>query len=72
MKKAKQAITESTSQPWTLELKAMHAFTGLVCSEAGRSLRICSAHRVTQCRMLHPASQQYRAALPSQMLRFPH
>lgn len=71
MKKAKQATTESISLPWAVH-KAMHAFTGLVCSEEGRNLQICSAHRVTQCRMLHPALQQCRAALPSLMLRFPH
>lgn len=61
VKKAKQAIAESISLPWPVELKAMHAFTGLVCSEGGRSLQVCPAHRVTQRRLLHPALQRRRA-----------
>jgi len=46
VKNAKQAIAESISFQWTAELKAMHAFTGLVCSEGGRSLQVCPTHCV--------------------------
>lgn len=70
VKKAKQIITESISLPWPAELKAMHAFTGLVCSEGGRRFQVCSIYRVTQSRLLHPSL--HSTGLPSLLLRFPH